>query len=115
MADYGFSTFTQSGEEGFNLSTRITKKVLDIIVGADSSGSISVAVPDNLATAVTVVQLDGDSNMRHYPHRVEFNASSNVLSYWPSVTPDPNLNGFSEWCIPKRSRSSIIIYGFVPG
>lgn len=115
MADYGFVTYTQSGVEGFNLSTRITKKVLDLTVEADSSGSMTVSVPDNLAVAITVIQLDGDSHMRHYPHRVTFDASTNLLTYQPGVNPDPKLDGFAEWSIPKRSRSAIIIYGFVPG
>lgn len=115
MSEFGFVTYTENGIESFNLSTRITKKVLDLTVEADSSGSLTVEIPDNLAVALTVVQLDGDSHMRHYCHTVSFDASNNVLTYAPSVTPDPRLDGFLEWSVPKRSRSAIILYAFVSG
>lgn len=115
MAEYGFVTYTAGGSEGFKLSTRITKKVLDVVVGENDSGTLRFDIPDNLHVAITVVQLDGDSNMRHYPHKVTFDVGARVVSYSPSVTYDSNLDRFPEWCKPARSRSAIIIYAFVPG
>ena len=115
MAEYGFVTYTQDGVEGFNLSTRITKKVLDVVVGANDSGTLNFNIPDNLHVAITVVQLDGDANMRHFPHNVTFNVGSRSVSYSPSVNHDSRLDRFPAWSRPARSRSAIIIYAFVPG
>mgnify|MGYP000123785874 CR=1 FL=1 len=114
MATFGFITNRANGSKGFDLTTRITKRVADKVVGADESGSFTITKPSGLNIALAVITLDGDQYMRHFGHKVTFDAATNTISYEPGVTISSYYEYFEEWAKPKRSRSAILVYAFVP-
>lgn len=114
MPTFGFVTNRSSGAKGFDLTTRITKKIADKVVGADESGSFTITKPDGLHIALAVITLDGDSHMRHFGHKVSYDGNSGTVSYEPSITTSSEYDELEEWAKPKRSRSAILVYAFVP-
>jgi len=112
MATFGFSTWLASGEKGFDLTTRITKQIANVVVGENQAGSFSINYPSNFSIAVNAIMLDGDGYMRHFGHNVTFDASTKTVHYSPSVDPTP-FREFEEFAKVKRSRTAIIVFAYI--
>lgn len=99
---------------GFDLSTRITRRIAEEIVGADESGSFIISPPPGLTVAVTAIPLSGDSNMRHFGHHADYDPITKVVNYWPSITTAANTLNIPAIALPARSASIILVMAYIP-
>lgn len=113
---FGIRTWDQNGNLGFELSTRLTKLILERDVSAGQSGSITLNVPQNMEFTAQAIPLDSDEHMRHVGHKLTYDSRADTLSWEPGLTQNDldYVEGLAEWARPRRSASRIVVFAYVP-
>ncbi|MCE3025721.1 hypothetical protein [Salinicola sp. DM10] len=113
---FGIRTWAPGGELGFELTTRLTKLILQRDVESWHSGSIALNVPQNMEFTAQAIPLDSDQYMRHVGHRLTYDSRAKVLSWEPGLTQADldYVNGLADWARPMRSASRIVVFAYVP-
>ncbi|NWO10152.1 hypothetical protein HLV40_07045 [Chromohalobacter salexigens] len=111
---YGIQVREPDQSVTFELSSRLTTLVLSRVVGRNSSGSVTLDIPGTMDVAIQAIPLDGDQHMRHIPHKLTYDANTQRLSWMPAISSDAQLSDLSDWASPLRSRSRIVVFGYMP-
>ncbi|WP_280568281.1 hypothetical protein [Chromohalobacter sp. 296-RDG] len=104
----------KDGDVTFELSSRLTTLILSRVVGHNSSGSVTLDIPGTMDFAVQAIPLDGDQYMRHIPHKLTYDASTQTLSWMPAISSGAEVSNLEDWASPRRSRSRIVVFGYMP-
>lgn len=111
---YGIQIRSTSGDVTFELSSRLTTLIMSRVVGRDAKGSAVLDVPKSMHFSAQAIPLDGDIHMRHVPHKLSYHAGSRTLSWAPSISNEAELEELDDWASPRRSRSRIVVFGYMP-
>jgi len=111
---YGIQVRAPEGGVNFELSSRLTTLILSRVVGRNDSGSVTLDIPGTMDIAVQAIPLDGDHHMRHVPHKLTYHASTRTLSWAPAISDEAQLSDLADWASPRRSRSRIVVFGYMP-
>lgn len=114
MTVHGLEVNDAKGDLVFSLTTRLTNLLWEKEVSPGSSGSEVIQVPSYFDVTIHSVPLNMDGYLRHYPHKVVFDAATNTIHWEPSlIIQDSIINYFRDGGTPVRAASRIQAFGYV--
>jgi len=111
---FGIQVRAPGGDVTFELTSRLTTLIMSRVVGRNDSGSARLNIPGTMDFVAQAIPLDGDQHMRHVPHRLTYTASTRTLSWAPAISSDAQVSELEAWASPRRSRSRIVVFGYMP-